>query len=235
MKVTLQDLSFCLVSGAGAHRENLHYYNEAYKLWKSVWFQTLNEHDGISEIHSDDFTRQTQFGCIFWKDTCVAQVAIRECDLKLKAIRDDSILKAWDDDLIEKAFTNGPTASIASNLCVHPEFRGEVEQGLSLKQLSFYFLSKMFLELQHDGMIATTRVNRGANRTAYNAGAVFLKRSILHKVDADLVVFLRPQVIDALNSNRHLWVDRLWDRKKDLRLNVPRQNKNLNWKAEKAL
>lgn len=235
MTLQLQDLSFCLVSGAGAQSENIHYYNEAYKLWKSVWLQTLNELDGVNEIHSDDFTRQTQFGCLFWKDRCVSQVAIRECNLSLKSIRDDSILKAWDDSSLAKAFANGPSVSIASNLCVHPEFRGEIAENLSLKQLSFYLLSKMFLNLEHNGMIATTRVNRGANKTAYNAGATFLKKSILHNVEVDLVMYLRPEVTEALEKNKHLWVDRLWKQRSDFRLNIDKQIRQQTFISESSL
>jgi hypothetical protein len=214
--LSLQDLQYYLLSGAGVPEESLPIYEETYRVWKMIWSQTLREVDNVSEIPCDGFTRQTKIGALFYKDRCIAMTTCHEVDFKFSSHRDDSLLAAWDEEAFRLLTKDGTKVSICSYLSVHPDFRGEVAPGIVLKHLATYLIVKVFLNSDCDVMTGTMRVSRGTDKSAYGAGATFLKRSSMHGEEADLVAFYRSHIENSGTRYQHLWAERLWNQKIDL-------------------
>lgn len=188
------DLQFYILNGSTNPIEFKEVYMETYRTWQLVWKQTFMELDGVSQLYSDGFTRQSKIGSLIYKGKCIALVAFRECDFSDQVHRDDSLLSSWTDSAFTKLLKSGSRVSICSYLSVHPEFRGKMDNGFTFKQLISYLATLSFLDSDCDVMTGTMRKNRGTDKSAYACGASFLESSEMHKVEVDLVGFFKEEI-----------------------------------------
>ena len=216
MKIELRDLQFYLLNGSEAPHEYMKIYDETYQTWRQVWEQAFLELNGNKVLYSDGFTRQTKIGAIFYRDRCVSLIALRECDFSFLSHKQDPLLSSWDTESFEKLVKDGSKVAICSYLSVHPDFRGEIAPGISLKLLISFMSVRTLLDSDCDVMTGTTRCNRGTDKAAYSTGATFLKKSSMHGVEVDLIAIYRRHVQANLSKFSHLWAEALWSNRIDL-------------------
>ncbi len=218
MEINLKDLRFYVFSGQGVPAGFEEIYEKTYHMWKQVWSKTITELSSNSSqtLFSDGFTRQTKIAAIFVGDQCAAMTASREMDFTLSAQREDSLLAAWDSEAHELLMKDGPRVSIGSYLSVAPDFRGEIAPGMTLKLLSVYMITHCLLDSDCDVMTGTMRCNRGTDKSAYSAGAEFIKKSKMYGVDVDLVGFFKKDIQKNYAEMTHLWSETLWQNRVDL-------------------
>lgn len=210
--MNLKDLQLYVFSGRGHLEQEQHYYEKCYETWKNIWKQTFLELDGNDKLYSDNFTRQDKILGLFYKDVCVAVAGLRTSNFLFKNSEDDSIFSSWNMDAIAKLIKEGSRVMVCSNLAVHPDYRGEISYGLTLKNLITYLATKQFLESDCDSMAGTARVNRGANKVAYSNGAHLIQKSEMHGVEVDLVAFYKSELINRVGD---LKGDSIWNKRID--------------------
>lgn len=207
--VSLDDLKFVIFSGTGENAP-MSTLTEAYRTWKLVWSKAFLELDGNGQIFSDGFTRQTKIGAIFYKDICVSLAAFREADFNYIFQREDSLLNSWDDDAYKILTSDGKRVSICSYLSVHPEFRGFINTDVTFKLIMVHLCARVLLDSSCDVMTGTMRCNRGTDKSAYSAGATFIKKASMHNVEVDLVGFYKKHILANLKNYTHPWAEVVW-------------------------
>jgi hypothetical protein len=165
-------------------------YCEAFRCWSTVWTQTLLELDGNSTLFSDDFERQTEVQALMHQERCVALLLLHQVDFRLPTARFDSWFKVWPESALKKLTEDGPRILVGSSVTVDPEFRGDLGNGLRLKNLLLELMVKTMLERDVDALCGTTRNNRGVNKATYKSGATQIASGHqLHGVEVDLVAY----------------------------------------------
>lgn len=213
MKLALEDLKYVVFPGSTI--EPIEAANAVYRTWKLVWSKAFLELDGNGQVFSDGFTRQTKIGAVFYKDICVSLSAFREVNFSSPFQSEDSLLSAWDPEAFRILLSDGPKVSICSYLSVHPEFRGEVAPGVTLKLITTYLCAKMLVNSDCNVMTGTMRCNRGTDKSAYASGATFIKKSVMHDVEVDLVGFYKKHILANQGQYQHLWAEKLWNERTD--------------------
>jgi hypothetical protein len=183
-----------------------------------VWSQTFEELDGNPTLYSDDFSRQTIVGCLRTEFECVALGFFHFVDFNFDAAGFDSYFKVWPETALAALVRDGKKVVVGSNITVAPEHRGDLGNGLQLKNLLLGLMVKTLLESDQDVMTGTMRCNRGMHNSAYQFGATRLDAGILHHgVEVDLVAFYRRQIAEEKILQDDLAVERLWRSRLDFR------------------
>jgi hypothetical protein len=212
MNIGLNDLRYVVFQGQNLHPDSHKDYVETYRVWRKVWTATFQELDGDGTLFSDDMARQTLVGSLFRGDKCVGIAMLHQVDFRLPFARDDSWFKTWPTTAIDKLIAEGPSIYVFSNVTVDPEYRGDLGNGLRLRNLIIRMLTKTFLmSTNGDAMAGNGRCDRGINKVCYELGASYIQRSRLHNVDVDMIAFYRSQ-IEAKNPfslvEETLWKNR---------------------------
>ena len=214
MKIKLNELECIVFSGTGGG-VSVEILDEVYKTWKLVWQKAFLELDGVDKIHSDGFTRQTKIAAILHKGKCVSLAAFRETDFTYQYEKEDSLLSSWDEESYSKLVSDGKKVSICSYLSVHPDYRGEIAPEVTLKLIMVHLCARVLLDSPCDVMTGTMRCNRGTDKSAYSAGATFIKKASMHSVDVDLVGFYKKNINSNLKEYTHEWCEKLWAERMD--------------------
>ena len=184
--INYDDFEFVVVPGSDPDPKYLEYYNSAYECWYKVWSDAYKELGVDKVLHADDFTRQTEVDCVFYKGKCVALLFLRWADIRTKAIRNDSYFKLWTEDEFEKLTKYGKEVLIISNTTVAKEWRGKATN-FPMKDLILYFTVQRFLSSNAPAMTAVTRNARGVDKMIQRFGAVMFKENVPNFNDTDLV------------------------------------------------
>ena len=225
--IELKDLRYYIIPGEGVPKEHWGLYSEAYRMWRAVWSKTFQELDGADSITSDNFTRQDWIGAIFHFDRCVAMSVHHDANFNLPAAAEDSYFEAWTPEALSQLTRDGKNVLICSHLTVDPEYRGEIADALTLKNLTMALSVRLLLQSDYDVMTGTMRNNRGAQRTAYATGATpIMANAQMHGVDVDLVGWYRNEVLVNPNMNDHIWTESLWNTHVEVSLQRPSTQSN---------
>lgn len=211
MSIRLSDLRYVLFPGENPREEWKSEYVETYQLWRKVWTATFQELDGDGTLYSDDLCRQHLVGSIMHGDRCVAVNAFHLVDFGVPTTRDDSWFKAWPDSAISRLIEQGSKVMVASNITVDPELRGEVGDGLRLRDIIVALCFKTLLATSADVLAGTARCNRGVDKACFAAGGTPIQQSKLHGVDVALLAGYRTVIEKHPFS---LSVESLWRRRK---------------------
>jgi hypothetical protein len=207
----LDELRYVLIPGENPSGEISDVYRAAYRCWSKVWSDTFLELEGDSRIFSDDFTRQTEIGAIMAGDRCIAMGFLHAVDFRLPTARHDSYFKVWSDEAIASLIKDGPEILVASHLTVDAGSRGDLGNGLYLKDLIVGLVVKSLLASRADAMTGTMRCNRGAQRSAYQYGATAIQKGVIHHgVEVDIVAFYRRHLATPGTLTTDLRVEVLW-------------------------
>ena len=181
-------LSYQILRPRDAGPADLPLLGEAYELWSEVWRQTLLEQDGLTDVWSDDFTRQDEIGALFHQSECIGMTAYRWIDLSSPIHKDDSYFRAWPAAAKDAACAHGTRVCVGSNLTVAPAWRTAV--GQSAKVLLMALAVDRFRQSQADVMVGTMRNDRGMDDLGYRLGFRPLAHDVFfHGRNVDLVAF----------------------------------------------
>jgi hypothetical protein len=202
-------LRFTVLRPTSAGPMDLPLLGAAYECWRGVWEETLHDVDGVSNVPSDEFTRQDEIGALFHGWECIGLMGYRLVNLALPMSQDDSYFKVWSEAARSAACVGGPRLFIASNLTVASEWRRAA--GHSVKEILLALAIERFLTTDADTAIGTTRNSRGMNDLGYRLGFRPLERDVVHHGQGgDLVAFFRsagPRL--PLNSDTEALIPRL--------------------------
>jgi hypothetical protein len=216
-ELKLQELQYYVIPGEKIAPEYRSVHQEAYRMWKTVWSQTLLEVDGDGRVYSDHFSRQTNIGALFRAGECVAMTVQHEVDFNDPTAADDSYFQAWPQRALDELVRDGKRVLICSHLTVAPGHRGEVAPGLTYKLLIVDLAVKLLLNSDCNVMTGTMRKVKGAHKTAFQTGAsLILEDVIQHGETADLVGFYKNTILANQNLVKSVWTDSLWRQRMDL-------------------
>jgi hypothetical protein len=211
MSIDLDSLSYILMPGGVPKTAWRGYYVEAFRCWQMVWSKTLDELDHQKDVFADDFTRQTAIGGIFWRERCLALGFFHHVDFTFATAAKDSYFKVWPLAALARLTEAGPKVVVGSNITVDPEFRGDIGNGVQLKNVLIALMVKTFLASDQDAMTGTMRVNRNMHRAAQRFGGVPLADGILHHgVEVELVAFYRQALLAEAHRLPDLGAEKLW-------------------------
>ena len=163
---------------------------EAYRCWAEVWRETFAELDGVSDVRSDDFSRQDEVGALFHGYECIALSFFRWVDLSSPIVRDDSYFSVWSRDVCDAACAGGSRVCVSSNFTISAPWRRA--EGCSLKDVLGALVVERFLISDADTLVGTMRADRGMTRLTDRLGFRRLKGGVTHHgVEVDLVAFFR--------------------------------------------
>ncbi len=194
MKTELNQLKYLVFPGENPQAEWEKAYIETYRVWRNVWSATFQDLDGDGTLCSDDMCRQTIIGSIMRENQCVGIGMLHRLDFRFPMARADSWFKSWPDSAIEKLIAEGSSVMVFSNVTVEPDYRGDLGNGLRLRNLISSMMSKTFLSTDADVMAGNARCDRGVNKACYLAGATHIQPSILHGVQVDMLAFYRSHL-----------------------------------------
>ena len=221
MKIRLDGLQYVLFPPENPQTDWRPLYEESFKFWQDSWSKTFEELEGNGRVYSDDFCRQNQIGAVTFEGKCVALGLFHELDFTLATSRSDSNFQAWPDQAIQKLIADGPRILVGSNLVVHPDYRGDVGNGLKLKDLMLGLMVKTLLATGCDAMSGTARVNRGVDEVAVRYGGTPVSENVkYHGVDVQLIAFYRRRV-EKLALFSDIGVENLWRTRKELGARTP--------------
>lgn len=201
-RVDPQQLSYHLVRPRHVGLADVGVVGEAYRCWSEVWSETLHELDGVSDIPSDEFTRQDEVGAIFHGYECIALSCFRFIDLSLPMFQDDSYFRVWPKEAIAGAAGNGSRVCIGSHVTVSPAYRRV--RGCSLRHVVTALTIDRAMAAGSDAVLGTMRDDRGMASLVHGLGATTLGHARLHNVPVTLIAVYgskeRPP-LDAQNEN----------------------------------
>ena len=189
-------LSYRLLSPRNPGPADIPLLGEAYRCWRSVWQQTLQELDHLDTVPSDDFSRQDEIGALFHEWECLGLTSYRWLDLSNPIDRDDSYFHIWSEEARAAAAMGGPRVCICGNLTVAAPWRRA--KGVPVKEVLLSLAVERFLESPADALLGTPRNDRGMNALGYRLGFQPLSRGVIHHgVEVDLVAFFRASCTRA--------------------------------------
>ena len=183
----------------------------AYEVWRDVWQQTLEELDGATQVHSDEFLRQSEVGVLAVRGRCIAVTGLRWLDLSLARAREDSYFQHWPKDAM--AALGHRVVGVASNTAVHPEWRGALiepprGQPGEPSRLAFTTIAlsvRRVVASWADSLIALTRNDRSIDRVAAALGATRLGQIQVHGIDTDVICIERRNAVPESPIVKDLW------------------------------
>lgn len=188
-------------------------YNSAYRLWHSVWAQTLKDLDGLTHLYSDQFTRNDFMVAIAHQHEVIALCCFKQMDLKLDASLNDSWFTPWPPSFLKELSTSFKKALVPSWLSIHPKCRRStgftsLNFGLILSEL----IAAMTLHTQSELAFGTPRKDRSVHTLIQQAGGTTVFENVLHHgVLIDLVCFFATNLQNHYFSDetQKLWTQRL--------------------------
>jgi len=210
--IPVEEIEYHLFVPQRAHDPLL---ESAYNVWRDGWRATLEELDGTTRLHSDEFARQDEVGVLSIGTRCLSVTGLRWLDLSLARSREDSYFQHWPSEAVAALGT--AFVGITSNTIVHPESRrtlvaaprGTSGDGTRLAFATIALSVRRFVASPAESIIALTRNDRAMDRAATALGATKLSQIYLHGVETDVIVVPRANarphgpVVDDLWARRH--------------------------------
>src|SRR5262249_5455513 len=119
------DLRYVLLPGEYGGPASASLFYAAFQMWSDVWTAEFEALRVNRRLNSNDFSRQSQIGCLFLQERCVGLVCFHGVDFSRPTARRDSYFEAWRDEAIWKLCRDGRNILVGSHVTVHPEFRGK--------------------------------------------------------------------------------------------------------------
>lgn len=189
-------LSFMIFPTRFPHPSYLREYQKAYECWHSIWNQALKEEMNVKEhLYSDNFTKQSHVAVIFYKEVPACLVTLNYFDLNDPVVMNDSYFKVWPEIASAKIKKEASNIMVCGNLSLCSDFRRNA-LGVSWKDLMFAFVVRHLKSSLFDSVVATVRLEKGMEKSAYRTGA--------HPIQRDLPYSIPGQRIDIVSWDRTL-------------------------------
>jgi hypothetical protein len=217
--IGFDDLRYIILPREPLARESALLFEVAFRFWREAWTETFREDLKVEHpVFSDDFSRQSRIGCLFFDERCVALTFFHFVDFRLSTARLDSYFDVWPDEAISKLRKDGDNIVVGSNITIDRAFRGKdkLAGGLSVKSLLVDLAVATFLESRADAMTGTMRCNRGMHDLARAFGATQLVSGVLkHGVEVELMAFYRRELLERRVPGEIPAVEKLWECRTD--------------------
>lgn len=202
-------------------------YNSAYRLWHSVWSETLKELDGVEKLFSNEFTRHDFFAAIFKGEDAISLTCYSGIDLKLDARKNDAWFESWPQDFLQKETEREAEILIGAWYCVAPEYRkSRLDFPFNVAKVMMETFGKVILDEGYSVGYGTSRNNRGVNKLLYDIGAIKYGESFAHGCTVDLVLVepenVRKVQLSYSNIFKKLWENRIDYRKEKYEQKLPK-------------
>ena len=201
-RIDPQQLSYHLIRPRQIGLADVGVVGEAYRCWSEVWSETLRELDGLTDVPSDEFTRQDEVGAIFHGYECIALSCFRWIDLSIPMYHDDTYFRVWPKDAIAAASQDGSRVCIGSHVTVSQAWRRV--RGCSLRHVVTALTIDRAMASGSDAILGTMRDDRGMASLVHGLGATTLGHARLHNVPVTLIAVYRSRArppLDPQNEN----------------------------------
>lgn len=196
-------------------------HQKAFQCWHETWADFhMNEYQLTDKLHSDDFTRQSEILCVFYKGECAAVTFFNDVSLSDETSRQDSYFKVWTENEFEALGKFGNEVTVCSQFTVHKNFRSK-NQNILWKDILFPFIMRHFMEKNIGAMTGTMRVKKAMGNMAVENGGTLLVSNREYQKEGnetvDIVAFYQKEVSQKykLNIFSHFFED-VWQRRNSL-------------------
>lgn len=174
------------------HKE---FYQKSYESWKQVWQDVESQEMGLphSYFYSDDFTRQDHIISLFTGTTCIGLAFMREVNLNINCIREDSAFRFWPPEELDQLKQKYSKLIIATSFTITQEFR---RTNIEWKTLFLSLFLDYFGELHHQIMITAARKIKSNEKLCYQLGGMPLRRDVPFKTKSGQSI--RNEIADLL-------------------------------------
>lgn len=157
--------------------DNKEYYQLAYESWKKVWQDVERQEMGIthSQFYSDDFTRQHHIISLFDNKKCIGLAFMREIDLKLECLREDTAFRFWPQEELSRLSDNNRELIIATSFTITSDYR---RANIEWKTLFLSLFLDYFTELNQNLMITAARKVKSNEKLCYQLGGIPLLKDV---------------------------------------------------------
>jgi hypothetical protein len=196
-----KDLKLVVLNGNNPNPEHKHYYNSAFAHWHRTWEEHFKERDGISALHSDNFTRQDDLLALFWKDVCISVICYRRSNMEFKANEFDSYFSPWDKESINQLCKHSQDVIVCSQVSVEPGYN-RIENTVKVTELMTFLSVHLAREAGVTAFTGTARKDKGMHNIFAKYGAQLIKSDVpLHNGFVDLMAFYPPKDDTGFNTS----------------------------------
>lgn len=210
-----RNLRYILCPGTGVSSEDLPLYNMIYSKWRDLWQETLDSLHVNHPLHSESFTRQHYFGCLFDGEKIVALCSFRWTHAEELGFHSDSYFSTWYPLAIHELKSRGARITICGNFCIDHEYRGNLA-GYSAKDLLMGMVVETFMNSPTDCLAGAVRINRKMNDVTLRWGAKLIAQDVpsgYGDANVDLIGFFRDVVETTSPHELKSLAQRLWTEK----------------------
>lgn len=216
MDFDLKDFRYIVMGGKNVPSEVKTEHEQAFLSWQNTWKLAYQEMGDPKVIFSDNFTRNTEVGALFYKDECAALTCFQRMNFNEATARSDSFFQYWSDANIVELCKDGKNVLMCQGLAVAKQFRGEIAPEVRLKVLIIELSAKYLLKTRFDVMAGAMRKERGTHKSAYMAGATLIAPSVgPYKWELDVVGFYRKTLMSDSTKLSNFWLETIWSRHQD--------------------
>lgn len=189
-------------------------YNKTYQLWRRVWCKTLEELEGLTTLHSNEFTRHDFVKTLFYKDKAIAMICYSHADLSIESRRDDHWFKPWPDDLKQKLSKKYPNSLLAAWFCVTPELRkSKFISNIKPAKIILESLANLVVHENLDSCFGISRNERSVNKLTLSIGGTIYGESEYYNCEVNLFL-IKPKEIKIQSKtfsslSNHIWNNRI--------------------------
>lgn len=220
MQIDFNDIDLYIINGNFLknqyHLKQIH--QKAFQCWHETWCDFhINEYHLVDKLASDDFTRQSEVLCIFYKGECAAITFFNDIDMDDKSACMDSYFSVWGENEFHALGKKGPNVTICSQFTVHKNFRGK-NQNILWKDILFPMIMRLFMEKNNSAMTGTMRVKKGMGNMAVENGGTMIVSNKAYQEEGnetvDIVVFYQDEVKKKFKMNKfYKEFENIWSRR----------------------
>jgi hypothetical protein len=206
-RIDLDQLTYHLLRPREIGLADVPLIGEAYRVWSDVWFETFRNQIGLTNLLSDQFTRQDEVGAVFHGYECVGLSCFRFVDLSLPMSFRDSYFEHWPESARDAALRGGTRVCIGNQITIAKEWRGA--QGGSLAAVVTAMCIERFLRSDYDAILGTMRDDRGMDTLTKALGAEVLGHTDMHGGPVTLVAVYRGTQRQPLDPRNEAIIQKL--------------------------
>lgn len=209
------EVQIVMLNGSKVSAQYKVYYEAAYQHWHQIWETHFKERDGISRLFSDNFTRQDEISCLFWKSNCLSVVTTRAVDFNRSSFRRDSYFEVWDEEALNQLTKLGNNIAICSQFSVVPGCPS-FENGVRVRDVMVHLVISHLRRCGFDSITGTARKDKGMQKSFSLGGAELIKADLpMHGGLVDLMGFYKTgkcgfdQSVEDISH--FIWMNRVGD------------------------
>ncbi len=210
--ISLEKLRFLILPSANPPEHLADLHNKAFRLWKSVWQETLEKLNFSANNLTEEFVRQDLIACITYENNPIAVHLYSFFAIDCEAARTHGYFSSNYPELYFAKLAKEKVRNVMSMeyMTVHPEWRKSKETvhlggalgGLAVRSMH---------ELGADAAIAPCRRDHKVHEMAYAYGGEPVVANVVnHNVACDLVMIRREKVKAHPSEDVQNLLESLW-------------------------